>query len=50
MGAEYEILYFVLEEGNKHYCYADSLGEAIYEMERCRKDTNSECIILMWRP
>ena len=50
MGSEYEIMYFILEDGYIHYAFADDLWGALKSMEECREETGSGCIVFKWRP
>ena len=50
MGREYEIRYFTLETGERHFAHADNLETALQFMKECKKETRSMCIYLVWRP
>ena len=49
MGRKYEIRYFVLGTGDRHFEDADDLETALLFMKECKKKTKSKCIYLIWR-
>ena len=49
MGNEYEIIYFVKGEGTSHWDYADNLLDALVILARCKQETGSTCVSLIWR-
>lgn len=48
MGSKYEIQYWNGEK-DIHFDYADNFREAIILMNRCKDETKSKAITLIWR-